>query len=307
MIDKLRSQGMHVVDEPLPLMGAPDAPSEDEYQAFVLALSESARGRALLAEHARRSRAAESEVLLSSVQRLEGLVRSYTEAPPPGPRDEFRDMIEEIRGVQAELDISQLAEQVARLAQLIEGVQQRIECLSLPDTDAEAAAPASGIETMPGGDIDFAAAAEGAADAADAGPEMIADAAQAVEAGGTDAAMQMPAAEAEDTDAAPEAEMPDLAQADEAAASAETAPPPAETPATGLAISALVETLAVPAAEEHADTEVKVYKAGTIPPPAPFAGEDFSAGKRTRAVPPPVDPLADIEALTEDERLALFT
>jgi hypothetical protein len=89
---------------------------------------------------------------------------------------------------------------------------------------------------------------------------------------------------------------------DTSAPALDTAPP------AGLAIAALVETLVVPAAAETpAVPEAKVIKAGSIPPPAPFAGEDFSTTPRRRTMPPPVDPLADIKALSDDERVALFT
>lgn len=261
----------------------PEAPNEEDYQAFLAALSGSARGRAFLAEHGRRSRGADSAMLLSAVQRLEGLVMSQTLPPEASPSQELRGMIEAIRSVQAELDVSTLATQVARLAALIEGVQQRIETMVTP---ALAATPPTADqrfvteENAAGpqpGPVEAVSRAEPAPPPADGG----ADAAPAI---------------------------PQVAWCDGVAPEHETRSTVDEAPAAGLAITALVETLAAPSADETtAAPEAKVIKAGTIPPPALFAGEDFSATSRTHLMPPPADPLAGIKALSDDERVALFT
>jgi hypothetical protein len=52
-------------------LSAADAVSEEDYQNFVAALSASARGRALLDEHARRHRQANTVALLDAIVRLE--------------------------------------------------------------------------------------------------------------------------------------------------------------------------------------------------------------------------------------------
>ena len=68
-------------NEPLALaIKPPAAPSEDDYQAFCAALSESARGRAFLAEYARRNRNADTEVLLAAST---GWRRWCAPTPPP--------------------------------------------------------------------------------------------------------------------------------------------------------------------------------------------------------------------------------
>jgi hypothetical protein len=54
----------------------------DEYEAFYELLAASARGRAFLAEHVRRGRAADTEVLLAALTRIEALVRANTLAAP---------------------------------------------------------------------------------------------------------------------------------------------------------------------------------------------------------------------------------
>jgi hypothetical protein len=82
MIDKLRRQGLHMSSEAL---AAPaDGPSEDDYKAFYSVLASSARGRAFLAEHARRARHAETETLLAAITRIEAtLAEQHAPAPPP--------------------------------------------------------------------------------------------------------------------------------------------------------------------------------------------------------------------------------
>lgn len=355
-----------MANDPLALAPQPDAPSEEDYQAFVAALSESARGRAFLAEYARRCRSADSEMLLSSVQRLEGLVRSQSEAPPAtSVGDDLRGMLEAIRGVQAELDASTLAMQVAKLASLIEVVEQRIETLVTPAAvaapapqetprDAPAPTPAEEIAApeaaLPQDEpVAEAAPLDGPADAdtvfdVEAGTETLAEtetseasafeadlAPDAQPAAGPEPAVAFePASEsldAEPTEAPSEpeavvAEPPPAAQAAEAEPDASPAmpavswddgavpadPTPAvDSPPPGLAIAALVETLAAASDDEEPPPQAHVIKAGDMPPSEPFAGEDFSATPRARVLPPPVDPLADIKALSEEERIALFT
>jgi hypothetical protein len=83
--------------------------------------------------------------------------------------------------------------------------------------------------------------------------------------------------------------------------------PPVQAPAAALAIAAVIEAATSAAVSAKADEpKFTVFKAGTIPPPTPFAGEDFSTAPRADTVPP-ADPLAAIKSLSEEERLALFT
>ena len=65
-----------------------DGPSEDDYKAFYSVLASSARGRAFLAEHARRARHAETETLLAAIARIEATLAEQrtpepTRAAPP--------------------------------------------------------------------------------------------------------------------------------------------------------------------------------------------------------------------------------
>lgn len=65
-----------------------DGPSEDDYKAFYSVLASSARGRAFLAEHARRARHAETEMLLAAISRIEATLTERhapagSASPPP--------------------------------------------------------------------------------------------------------------------------------------------------------------------------------------------------------------------------------
>ena len=63
-----------------------DGPSEDDYKAFYSVLASSARGRAFLAEHARRARHAGTETLLAAIARIEAMLAEQpapAAAPPP--------------------------------------------------------------------------------------------------------------------------------------------------------------------------------------------------------------------------------
>jgi hypothetical protein len=63
----------------------PPTSIEDDYQAFSAALSESARGRDFLAEYARRNRHADTETVLAALDRLQNNVRVQIGAPQTTP------------------------------------------------------------------------------------------------------------------------------------------------------------------------------------------------------------------------------
>lgn len=61
---------------------AAETPAEDEYQTFYAVLAESARGRAFLAEHARRARQADTTTLVAAFERLETRLATQLAAAP---------------------------------------------------------------------------------------------------------------------------------------------------------------------------------------------------------------------------------
>src|SRR6187551_2625268 len=111
----------------------PGAPDEADYHAFCTALSESARGRAFLAEYARRNRNADTRPLLNAIERLQiSLV-----ADPAAPaevlvKQKLRALLDDINSAQNEIEASVMAIRTAKLADLIAMVEQRLVEIMAP-------------------------------------------------------------------------------------------------------------------------------------------------------------------------------
>jgi len=122
------------------------APDEDDYQAFCQTLSASERGRAFLAEYARRNRNADTEQLLAAIEQLQSVMVAQ---PTPYKADmvkrQLRELLDEIGSAQCELDELLLATKTEALADLIARVESRISRI-LWSLRADAAPE---IETMP--------------------------------------------------------------------------------------------------------------------------------------------------------------
>jgi hypothetical protein len=106
----------------------------------------SERSRAFLAEYARRSRAAETELLLATLARMEALVRTNAAAQADVARVELRMLHMTIRDARPEIEASALPTRAAKLAALLDLLEVRIAALAAPtsipaalDTMAEAA------------------------------------------------------------------------------------------------------------------------------------------------------------------------
>lgn len=115
---------------------AGSAPSEDEYQTFAAALSASARGRAFLAEYARRHRGADTEVLLAAFARLEALMRLQR----ADTRGELRALLASIRKARPDIEASALPVRAAKLALLLNLLERKL--VALAEADAPPAADA---------------------------------------------------------------------------------------------------------------------------------------------------------------------
>jgi hypothetical protein len=130
-------------NEPLALaIKPPAAPSEDDFLALCAALSESARGRAFLAEYARRNRHADTEALLVAIGRIEARLRADASAVQR-LRDDLRMLLIAIRLARPEIDAADPATQPAKLLDLLE---RRIDAMAeakpadaMPDEPAETA------------------------------------------------------------------------------------------------------------------------------------------------------------------------
>jgi hypothetical protein len=130
LIDKLRRAGLHMANEPLALaIRPPDAPNEDDFLTLCAALSESARGRAFLAEYARRNRHADTEVLLAAIGRIEARLRADASAVQR-LRDDLRMLLIAIRLARPEIDAADPATQAAKLTKLLDLLERRIDAMA---------------------------------------------------------------------------------------------------------------------------------------------------------------------------------
>jgi hypothetical protein len=117
-------------NEPLALaVIPPDALDDAEYQALCDALAESARGRAFLAEYARRNRHTDTESLLAAIARIEARLRADASAVQR-LRDDLRVLLIAIRLARPEIDAAEPAAKADRLAKLLDLLEHRIDAMS---------------------------------------------------------------------------------------------------------------------------------------------------------------------------------
>jgi hypothetical protein len=118
---------------------AVQSPSDaGDYEVFCDALSASARGRAFLSEYARRNRNADTEQLLAAITRLQ---TSVTASPASLASDlvksRLRALLDEISAAQKELEASVVAIRVTKLAELVALVERRItDIMALAHTES---------------------------------------------------------------------------------------------------------------------------------------------------------------------------
>jgi hypothetical protein len=107
----------------------PDALNDGEYQALREALSESARGRAFLAEYARRNRNANTQAVLAAIDRIETRLGSEASAVQR-LRDDLRMLLIAIRLARPEIEAASPAAKAVRLAALLDLLERRIDAMS---------------------------------------------------------------------------------------------------------------------------------------------------------------------------------
>jgi hypothetical protein len=112
----------------------PGPPSEDDYQAFCTLLEKSERGRALLAECARRNRQADTEALLRAIARVEARLRAEGSAVQR-LRDDLRMLLIAIRLARPEIDAASPAAQASRLKLLLDLLERRLDAMAGTQTD----------------------------------------------------------------------------------------------------------------------------------------------------------------------------
>lgn len=114
----------------------PGAPDETDYHAFCTALSASARGRAFLAEYARRNRNADTRPLLTAIERLQFSLTADPAAPAEMlVKQKLRTLLDDIAAAQSEIEASVIAIRTAGLADLIAMVEQRLADIMAPAED----------------------------------------------------------------------------------------------------------------------------------------------------------------------------
>ncbi len=123
-----------MANEPLALaIRPPEAPQEasqeDEYLTLCAALSQSARGRAFLAEHARRSRNADNEALLTAIGRIEARLQADASAVQR-LRDDLRMLVTAIRLARPEIDAADPPARAVKLAKLLDLFERRIDAMA---------------------------------------------------------------------------------------------------------------------------------------------------------------------------------
>lgn len=110
--------------------------AEDDYQSFCEALGSTARGRAFLEEFARRNRQADTEVVLTALERLEATARAQS-PEADRIRQDLRALLDTLRSARPQTENTPTAIRAATLAALIDFTQARIEALVLPATARE--------------------------------------------------------------------------------------------------------------------------------------------------------------------------
>ena len=114
----------------------PEPPTEDDYTALCAALEASARGRAFLAEYARRNRNADTERVLTAVARREAQMRAGA-AGLQHMHAELRTLLAAIRLARPDVDAGQPPAKAAVLTELVDLLERRIDGL----IEAKRAAP----------------------------------------------------------------------------------------------------------------------------------------------------------------------
>jgi hypothetical protein len=118
------------------LTASPAPPAPDEYDAICAVLMHTERGRWFLQEYARRSRSADTEVLLTAIKRIESVVRTERTGRVP---QSFRS------------DLIEMAQAIARTRAEVAGIKPSAMAASAPPPRAGAAPPSR--EPAAAGDV----------------------------------------------------------------------------------------------------------------------------------------------------------
>ncbi len=270
-----------MANEPMALARSPQASAAaaSDYEAFSEVLAASARGRAFLAEHARRSRTADTELLLAALARVEALVRANAATPTDPGRRELRTLLMTIRSARPEIEASQLSTRAAKLAVLLDLLEERITALAeptpmLPAFDATAETARAHLAVVPPPEE----------------PELPIPSPAAIQPTPIVLAPAPATPQPEAGKSTPGVTWCDGPPPGSAAFDDSDDKPAALSPTMAEKVAALSEPMPkAPTAAMPAD-EAKIWELSNA-----------------KLAPPPSDPLAAIMMLTEEERIALFT
>ena len=252
---------------------APGAPDDGDYETFCAALSASARGRAFLSEYARRNRNADTEQLLAAIAQLQQTVAANSTPKITATiKTELRALLDEISAAQSELEAGLVATKAAKLTTLVALVAHRLTAI-LALVQVEGPAPAELIESHFRQESKKETKSELKQEPKDEPKETVERSHLAV--------VPMP-------------EQPELP-----IPSPLITPLPPITLVRSEAIMAEIAFVAPPPAPEVKPPAVKIEMPKLEPAKAPAAP--------AVVVAKPAGPLASIMALSEEERLALFT
>lgn len=277
--------------------------SEPDYRAFCTALEASARGREFLADYARRNRHADTATVLAALDRLEALVRSQSASSDADRiRQELRALLAAMRSAQPVIDASAAAIKAAKLAALIGFVQHRIESIVAPTRVQSPLPPeVAALVLMNDPAVDAVRSHLAVVPRADepelpipapaAGPQPAIALVQAIE-----VAQAEPQVEADIPPPAPEIIQRSVAIIPEVNLFDGAPPKPA----------AVAPVVAEPAVVATVVTEIAAVGIAATPLPAVFELTVPPPAVKTPALPS-ADPLAHIMALSDEERIALFT
>ena len=132
-----------MANEPLTrAFSPPDAPDEDGFLTLRAALSASARGRAFLAEYLRRNRYADTEAVLEAIARIEARLQADA-SDVERMRGDLRLLLKAVRLARPKIDAAGPAARAAKLSQLLDLFERRIEAMA--PTPDEATAEGSAV------------------------------------------------------------------------------------------------------------------------------------------------------------------
>jgi hypothetical protein len=122
--------------------------AQDDYTSLCAALEASVRGRAFLAEYARRNRAADTETLLAAIDRLSAQIGGDAEALQE-MRAGLRTLLTAIRLARPDIDAGRPPGKVAMLTQLVDLLERRIDGLVAGKSGADAAEAKPPLAVVP--------------------------------------------------------------------------------------------------------------------------------------------------------------